>query len=310
MGSPRRDRTIAHRWRDLAIPEQVVWARRVLPVAIFLVVVSVQLFLNLIHTGGDSLVLHLSAEVVVYALLGPAVMWVVLHWIERQLKEKERVERRLREQEQRMLQIADDVRAEIANDLHDQLGPHLFALGLKVDVCRKLLPAEPEQVATELHLIKDGLKQSVHEVRRAVYALRPIELESLGFFDVLYKMEADYREVGELGFHLSITGEDTPLSDEVEVGLFHIVQEALYNVRRHARASNVWVDVDANRTSLHLAVRDDGRGFDADRVSEGVGLSHMRARCEALGGTFSLESQPGEGTLIRIDLPLKRGKRK
>ncbi len=303
-------RQIWQRWRSLSIQEQIAWTRRLLPLAIFLIVTSVQIWLNLAHPShGESVWFHLGIELFVYALLGPLVTWYVLLWIERQLAAKERVEQRLREQEQRMLQIADDVRAQIASDLHDSLGPSLFALALKADVCRKLLRSNPCQVEQELGVINEALQQSIREVRRAVYALRPIELERLGLFHTLRKLAADFEELNQTRMRLAISGsgEEHRLPAELEVGLFHIVQEALHNVRRHAQAQNVWIQLDLKPQLLCLRISDDGRGFDVGSTPEGMGLRHMRARAEALGGTFSLQTAPGRGTEILVCLPVTRG---
>jgi len=296
------------RWRTLSIREQITWTRRLLPLVIFFTVTVVQIWLNLAHPSEESRWFHLGIEVLVYALVGPLVTWYVLLWIERQLMEKERVERRLREQEKRMLQIADDVRAQIASDLHDSLGPNLFATALKAEVCQKLLRTDPCQVEQELGVIHRALQQSIREVRRAVYALRPLELERLGLFQTLRKLEADLGEINETRMQLTITGDEKPLPSEVEVGLFHIVQEALHNVSRHAQAHNVWIRLDVKPKLLCLRIEDDGRGFNPVETPEGVGLRHMRERTEALGGTFSLQAAPGRGVGILVCLPrLERG---
>ena len=294
------------RWRTLNIREQVAWTRRLLPLVIFLVVSSVQLWLNLAQHREDASWVHLTIELLLYALLGPAITWNVLLWIERQLAEKERVEQRFREQERRMLQITDDVRAQIANNLHDSLGPNLFAMALKAEVCRKLLRSDPYQVEQELGVINQALQQSIREVRRTVYALRPIELERVGLFQTLHKIAADFEEVNQTRMQLSILGEERRLPSELEVGVFHIIQEALHNVSRHANAQNVSIKLDVKPQLLCLRIHDDGRGFDPDTTLEGVGLRHMRERAEVLGGTLSLHASLGHGTEILACFPVPR----
>lgn len=295
-------------WRSLSIREQITWARRILPLTIFVTVGVVQLLLNLTlpeHQGIFSM--HLGTELFMYAVLGPMVTWYVLLWIERQLAEKEQVERRFREQEQRMIQLTDDVRAEIANDLHDTLGPNLYATALKAEVCRKLLRTEPTQVDRELAVIHEALKQSIREVRRAVYALRPVELERVGIFQMLRKTAADFEEVNQTHMQLTITGEEKRLPNELETGIFHIIQEALHNVSRHAGAKNVAIHLEVKAQILCLRVMDDGRGFDLGRTKEGVGLRHMRERVEVLEGTLNVRSSSDQGTEIFACLPLPKG---
>lgn len=295
-------------WRKVSIPEQIAWTRRILPLSIFITVGVVQLLLNLTlpeHQGIFSV--HLGIELFMYAVLGPMVTWYVLLWIERQLAEKERFETRFREQEQRMVQITDEVRAEIANDLHDTLGPNLYATALKAEVCRKLLSTEPGQVDRELGVIHVALKQSIREVRRAVYALRPIELERVGLFQTLRKIASDFEEVSQTHMHLTIKGEERRLPSKLETGVFHIIQEALHNVSRHAGANNVAIHLEVKPQILCLRVTDDGRGFEPSRTKEGVGLRHMRERTEVLEGTFNVRSSSDQGTEILACLPLPIG---
>lgn len=293
------------RWRSLSIHDQIAWTRRILPLTIFFIVTTTQIWLDVFHDPSHSeLGLHLGLELMVYALVGPLVTWYVLMWIERQLTEKEQVERRLHEQERRILEIRDEVSAQIGSDLHDSLGPSLYAIALKADVCRKLLHSDPSQVEQELGVIKNALRQSIREVRRAVYALRPIELERLGLFNTLRKLVTEFEEVDQMHLHFDISGEERRLPPDVESGLFHIVQEALHNVRRHAEAGNIWIYLDLGPHVLCLTIRDDGRGFDPAATPEGVGLRHMRERAASANGSFSVRAAPGQGTEIRVCLPV------
>jgi signal transduction histidine kinase len=296
--------SLRQRWQGLSIHERLRWTRRILPLTIFLIVFAVQTWINLAHPGHGSIIVHLGVEVFVYALLGPLVTWHVLLWIEHQVREKEQIERQLREQERRMLQIRDEVSAQIASDLHDSLGPKLFALALKAEVCKKLLRTDPCQVEQELSMINAMLQESIREVRRAVYALRPIELERLGLLETLRKMATE--ELDQPKLELQICGEERRLPHDIEVGLYYIVQEALHNVRKHADARRVSLSVDIGPRVICLTIRDDGKGFDPVQTPEGVGIRHMRERALSLGGNFSLHSAPGQGTELRVCLPIPK----
>ena len=107
--------------------------------------------------------------------------------------------------------------------------------------------------------------------------------------------------------HLVITGEERRLPAEMEISLFHIVQEALHNVRRHSEARNVWISLDVGPHVLCLTVRDDGQGFDPATTPEGVGLRHMHERTASANGNFSVRAAPGEGTEIRVCMPVPKG---
>lgn len=290
------------RWRVLSIHEQVAWARRLLPSTILVGVAITQVWVNVVHPADERLRWHLSIELVVYAFAGPLVIWYVLRWIERQVAEKEHVERRLREQERRTLQIRDEVCVQIASDLHDRLGPQLYAIALKAEFSRRRLRSDPAQAEQELGAITEALQESIDEVRRAVYALRPIELERCGLLETLRRLAATSEDLNQTRMELRIAGEERSLPAEVECGVFHIVQEALYNVRRHAKARCVRVHVDFSSPAFVVRVRDDGQGFDPAATPEGVGLRHMRERVAALGGTFAVHATPGHGTEILVEL--------
>ncbi|MFN4219171.1 MAG: sensor histidine kinase [Candidatus Bipolaricaulia bacterium] len=295
------------RWRDLTVHEQVAWTRRILPVTIFIVVFAIQAWINWAHPNRGFILVHFGIEIFVYAMLGPLITWYILLWIEHQVREKEHMEIQLRQQEQRLLQIRDEVSAQIASDLHDSLGPKLFALALKADVCKKLLRSDPCQVEQELSMISATLQESIREVRRAVYALRPIELERLGLCETLRKIVTEYEELNQTKLELHICGEERRLPHEIEVGLYYIVQEALHNVRKHAGAQKVTMGLDVGPRVVCLTVRDDGKGFDPAKTPEGIGLRHMRERALRLGGTFSVHAAPGEGTELRVCLPVPQG---
>jgi signal transduction histidine kinase len=109
-----------------------------------------------------------------------------------------------------------------------------------------------------------------------------------------------------------VQGDATQLSPKLETALFRLTQEALNNIRKHAQAKHVWVDLALEERRLAtLRVRDDGRGFEVERSLQAahargsVGLVQMRERAERAGGTFSLESAPGQGTRIQVQLPIR-----
>jgi signal transduction histidine kinase len=105
---------------------------------------------------------------------------------------------------------------------------------------------------------------------------------------------------------LQICGEERRLPHDIEVGLYYTVQEALHNVRKHADARRVSLSVDIGPRVICLTIRDDGKGFDPVQTPEGVGIRHMRERALSLGGNFSLHSAPGQGTELRVCLPIPK----
>jgi len=133
-----------------------------------------------------------------------------------------------------------------------------------------------------------------------------VALEELGFWSALEKFLAEFGEQNQLHISLEVNGEQQKLPAALEAVFFRIIQEALHNVARHARARAVWVSLDLTEKVI-LSVRDDGTGFDPADLpclaqSGHLGLQQMRERVETLGGRFEVHSAPGEGTEVRVYL--------
>lgn len=212
-------------------------------------------------------------------------------------------------QQQEALAVMQD-RERLAQELHDGLAQDLAGLRLKMSVWHKLVETDPLRLHAELDAGHELLSKNIGEVRRTIYALRPLALDKLGFFPALRQFVNDFGGQTQLHIDLSITGPQERLPALLELVVFRIIQESLNNVGKHARAQEVRIDLDLQaHDHLTLTIGDDGRGFDPDSLSEAatyghLGLVQMRDRVRDLRGEFALVSQPGQGTEIRVVLPL------
>lgn len=204
-------------------------------------------------------------------------------------------------------------RTRIAREIHDGLAQDLSFLLLRVETLRKLLAlGRNAELEKELGELTGLLRNDVREVRRTIFALRPLDLESLGFVPALEKFVGEFGTANDVKTHLTVEGETTHLVPKLETALFRLTQESLNNVRKHAQASNIWIELAVrNSSSVNLSVRDDGRGFDLDKALESarargsVGLIQMRERAERAGGRLQVRTAPGQGTEICIELPVR-----
>jgi len=198
-------------------------------------------------------------------------------------------------------------RNRIAREIHDGVAQSLAFCALKLDVVERLIPKDPLQAAQEVATARSILREQIREVRRSIFALRPIDLERFGLLETVRRYVADFGEQNGVRTHLSIQGE-VNLAPSDEAVVFRILQESLNNVAKHARAREVWVDVTGGER-VRLVVRDDGVGFDpaqvTGRVSSagGLGLAQMRERVETRGGLHEVQSAPGRGTYVMAELP-------
>jgi signal transduction histidine kinase len=205
--------------------------------------------------------------------------------------------------------IAEE-RRRIAREIHDGLAQNLAGLRFEVGRWHKLVDGDPAQMHTELDSLQELLSQNIREVRRSIFALRPVSLDELGFYLALQQFIGEFGEQNQLHVDLHVAGPQERLPAFLEPVLFRIIQEALNNVGKHARADTVWIELDLESPeTVALRVRDDGAGFDPAILDQlfqrgHLGLRQMRERVENLRGTFELHSHSGRGTEIHIVLPL------
>lgn len=165
----------------------------------------------------------------------------------------------------------------------------------------------------ELDNLQELLSQNIREVRRSIFALRPVALDELGFYPALHQFISEFGEQNQLHVDLRIVGPPERLPAFLEPVLFRIIQESLNNVGKHAQASMVWIELGLESPdAVTLTARDDGVGLDPAILDQIVqrghlGLKQMRERVENLRGAFELHSQPGSGTEIHVVLPLTGG---
>jgi signal transduction histidine kinase len=214
----------------------------------------------------------------------------------------------LQRSRERLVTTREEERRRLHRDLHDGLGPMLGSLTLKLDVASDLLERDPAAARALLGSLKTHSQSALADIRRLVYALRPPALDELGVLGAIDESAAQYSHNG-LRVSVEAPGRLPPLPAAVEVAAYRIVQEALTNVVRHAHASECVVRLALDETveTLHLEIRDDGRGLPPE-PGRGVGVASMRERAAELGGECVVESFSAVGgTRVRASLPCTPG---
>jgi signal transduction histidine kinase len=201
-----------------------------------------------------------------------------------------------------------DERNRIAREIHDGIAQSLAFTAMKLDLAERILDRDPERVRQELGTAKLTLREQIKEVRRSIFALRPLDLERLGFLETVRQYVKDFGEQNSVKTTVEISGEPK-LSPTNEAVMFRILQEALNNIAKHSRAKQAAVHITASSSDTILTVTDDGVGFDPAKLTGvvssvgGLGLAQMRERVEARGGRFEYLSQPGQGAKVTARLP-------
>jgi signal transduction histidine kinase len=199
-------------------------------------------------------------------------------------------------------------RKRLARELHDSVTQTLFSIGLTAEAAAELVDANPARAREQLGYLQELTRAAMGEMRSLIFELRPAELETEGLASVLRKHVDVVRRLHEQEIEFAVEG-DRRLPPDVERGLLRIAQEALGNAVRHSGAQRVTLSLAARDSRVSLRVVDDGRGFDPEEAvtrSRRLGLTSMRERAEALGGTLAIDSEPGRGTAIEVEVRVGR----
>src|SRR5579885_3555341 len=211
------------------------------------------------------------------------------------------LEAEMKELSARLVSAQEEERRAISRELHDEVGQSLSALLLEAGNAARV--PDTAEVRRHVDSIKKLAEASVQVIRNMTLLLRPSMLDDFGLVPAL---EWQAREISKrTGLRVHVTAEETAaeLPDTLRTCIYRVVQEALHNCARHSQAKSVRVVVEQERSRIVLTVEDDGHGFDARRV-RGLGLVGMEERVSHLGGAFEIESSPGMGTRVAVELPI------
>lgn len=210
----------------------------------------------------------------------------------------------LRTLSDRLVEAQETERRAIARELHDEVGQSVSAVSLGVgSVATRLGPDNIEDSRSQLQYIRRIAEKTVAMVRDISLLLRPSMLDDLGLIPALQWQAREVSRNNDVHVSVRADSVNEDLPDEQKTCIYRVVQEALRNVIRHADAKSVQIALEQSNSSLHLTIKDDGRGFTPER-EKGVGLLGMQERVRRLNGSFYVESGTGRGTTIVVDLPL------
>jgi signal transduction histidine kinase len=220
------------------------------------------------------------------------------------------IERLSRETTTRVLQAQEEERKRIARELHDETAQSLATLLINLDLLKPFVTADNEPLVAGLDRLGTTLQRTLEEVRALAHDLRPTILDDFGLAAAIKWYADEWRETFAVPVDVDLDGlGDEPLPPTLEVVLFRIVQEALMNAGKYAHASHVAIEVTRTPDSVLLRIADDGIGFvpeARERPTQhgGLGLFGMQERAALVGGTLTIESEPGRGTTITVVCPI------
>ena len=229
------------------------------------------------------------------------------------MSEARRTEGMLRALTRRVVQVQEAERTRLALELHDSITQLLCAALFRSQVLRDRLPAGDGPLQQEALRLHEILGKASQELERVSRQLRPSVLAQLGLVPLLRSTSAEFAERTGLTVELSGVSLTARLPVDIELTLYRVLQEALLNVEKHARARHVSVCLRQQGACVRFEVHDDGTGFDPDRLparseeDEGLGLLGMHERVTYVGGTLKIKSSGRAGTDIQVRIPLPSG---
>lgn len=210
----------------------------------------------------------------------------------------------------RLLFIEEQVRRELARELHDGPAQLLSAITMGLRFLRQVVVRQPERIETEINDLERMTTQALRQVRNLLFDLRPVALETQGLRAALEIYVERLRARDGVQLHLNVQDLKTRWTPRVEGALFSIIQEAVGNAKKHAQPQNIWITAQRQGEKMLLSVRDDGRGFDVTQIESSyaqqgsLGLLNMKERADIAQAKLLISSEPGKGTTVTLAVPI------
>jgi signal transduction histidine kinase len=211
----------------------------------------------------------------------------------------------------RILDVEEEVRRELARDLHDGPSQILASLLMGMKHLHQVVARQPERIPQELSDLERLATTAMHQVRNMLFDLRPVALETQGLLAALRVYVERQRETGGSNIFLEAETITARFAPKIEAAVFSIVQEAVGNSKKHAQAKSISISARQSATTLTLSIRDDGIGFDVASIEESyaqrgsLGLLNMKERAELAHGKLTIDSKIGKGTKVTLVMPLE-----
>jgi two-component system sensor histidine kinase DegS len=207
----------------------------------------------------------------------------------------------------RVIEAQENERLRLSKQLHDGPAQAFSNFILQTDIAVRLFDVDAERAKGELAGVRTAAMTTLQKVRDLIFDLRPMMLDDLGLIPTVKRYIDAVKEKSGLQVTLQIAGAERRLESVREVMVFRGIQELLSNARTHAQATQVQINLDVDDNRVRVTVEDNGKGFDVasalSNSQKGIGLNALKERVDLLGGHLEIESQPGQGTRIVMEIP-------
>ncbi len=215
----------------------------------------------------------------------------------------------------RIIEAQEEERKRFSREIHDGPAQSMSNIVIKAEICEKLIDKNVNEAKVELRNLKKITRDSLQEVRKIIYNLRPMALDDLGLLPTLERYIVSFKEDTQIDVTLKVRNVGKDLKPAISLTVFRIVQEGLNNILKHSQAKSASILLEHFNKELRITIIDNGVGFDTNAVrinrkksasdlSGGFGLYSMKERVALLEGEFKVLSEIGNGTTIKIQIPL------
>jgi signal transduction histidine kinase len=227
--------------------------------------------------------------------------------------ENARLYQQERQERDYIIKAQEDVRRELARNLHDGPVQLLSAISMSLDHLERLNEVKPEAVHNEITALRNLVHQAMYDTRNLLFEMRPLILETQGLVPALEQYANQLRNSEDFSLNFKTVDRQLDYDTQVAGTIFSIIQEAMNNIKRHAGARNVWLSLDVQDDRFVITVRDDGRGFDVNQKIDGpdrtghFGLVNMRERAQLIDAELHIETHTetsNRGTTVFLGVPL------
>ncbi|MBN2501320.1 MAG: sensor histidine kinase [Anaerolineales bacterium] len=194
-------------------------------------------------------------------------------------------------------------RQRVSREFHDSIAQHFTSVIMQLNAARL---GDSKESINHIGRAEQSARDGLEETRRIIQDMQPRILEESSLIESIEHLADGLTRDKDINVNTMVTGEVVPLDPDKEKALLRIVQEALQNIGKHARANSVTITISFMADNLTLDIADDGVGFISDRVHAGYGLNNIMERTQEMEGKFDLESAPGQGTKIAVSIPISR----
>ena len=207
-----------------------------------------------------------------------------------------------------VIRSQEEERRRVARDIHDGPAQAIANIVFRAEVCERLIDSDPARAKAELKALREHIRNTLAEIRKIIFDLRPMALDELGLAPTIRGVLDVFREQYGLVAEIAVIGKERRLEPHIEIGVFRVVQEALNNIIKHAQASSIRVRIEFAAAGVTVLVEDDGKDFEmteAELPSGHYGIMGMRERMQLLNGKLTIKSAPRRGTRVTVSVPLE-----